>query len=388
MQSSRHDSSWLRVRVLTGFFAGFAAIASASVACSTAELEQRTPDDAGPASTSTTDPPSPDGDVADAGTDPDDATSRDPDAATFDVPVSSNVTIQVQPSDNGAAVLAAIKGAKKSVHMTMYLLTNTDVQNALVTLKKAGKDVKVVLNKSFPPNGGDNTPSFTKLKNAGVPVVWAPPGYTFTHAKTIVIDGEKVLIMTMNLTAKADNREFIATDSDPADVADAETVFAADFASKGVTLGGKLIFSPKGAQAEDPRMRLVALMGLAKTSLDVEVQSLSDVGVVDAIIAAKGRGVATRVVTTAAGDREESPAQTNTLAKLKQAGVGVVGLGSPYNHAKAVVVDGKLAFVGSQNFTSTALFNNREVGVVTDAASEVAKVADVIAQDFKNGTPR
>ncbi len=33
--------------------------------------------------------------------------------------------------------------------MTMYLPTNNDVEDALIALHKAGKDVKVVLNKNF-----------------------------------------------------------------------------------------------------------------------------------------------------------------------------------------------------------------------------------------------
>jgi phosphatidylserine/phosphatidylglycerophosphate/cardiolipin synthase-like enzyme len=64
----------------------------------------------------------------------------------------------------------------------------------------------------------------------------------------------------------------------------------------------------------------------------------------------------------------------------------VVGVVAPYIHAKAIVVDGAKVFVGSQNFTPTALLQNREIGVVTDAASEVTKVRNVIAKDFAAGT--
>lgn len=359
-----------------------AALAMLAFACNTAELEKPKPSTPADGSTVTPGDGSDDGDVP-----PDDGSpGDDEDAGT--VVASSKVTIQVQPSDDGAAVLAAIQGAKKSVHMTMYLLTNYDVQNALVALHKAGKDVKVVLNKTFPNDGGDNTQAFNKLSKAGVPVVWAPGAYTFTHAKSIIVDSEKVLLMTMNLTAKADNREFIAVDEDADDVADAEKVFDADFNGKTVFLNGKLVISPKDAQPIDPRTRLVSLIAHAKTSLDVEIQSISDTGVVDAIVAAQKGGVAVRVVTTAPGDTDETPAQSDAIAKMKANGVPIVGLSNPYVHSKAIVVDGTYGFVGSQNFTSNALFNNREFGVVTDAAAEVAKLAKVIADDFSKGKPR
>jgi phosphatidylserine/phosphatidylglycerophosphate/cardiolipin synthase-like enzyme len=303
--------------------------------------------------------------------------------------VSHDVTIQVQPSDEGAAIVAAIRGAKKSVHMTMYLLNDdglgADVIAALGDRKQAGKDVKVVLNQAFPTNGDDNGPAYDALASRGVPVQWAPARYTFTHAKTIIVDGEKVVIMTMNLTytSATTNREYIATDADPADVADAEEIFAADFAGESVSVKSKLVVSPKGANTLDPREHLEALVGAAKASLDVEVQSLSDSGIVDAIIRAHRANVAVRVVID--GDTSDSKAQLAAIAKLKQNGVPLRSLKSPDLHAKAIVVDEAMTFVGSQNMTSTALFENRELGVITDAPAEAAKVRNVIADDFEKG---
>ncbi|MDB4935994.1 MAG: phospholipase [Labilithrix sp.] len=303
------------------------------------------------------------------------------------IPTSSKVTIQVQPSDLGAQIEAAIRAAKTSVHMTMYLLTDTAIIDALGDLKDAGKDVKVVLNQFFPPNGGDNGPSFTKLKARGVSVVYAPSSYTFTHAKAVVIDASKVLIMTMNLTytSAKDNREYIATDSDPADVAACEKLFAADYAGTAVTENSNLVLSPQATSTVDARARLKALIESAKTSLDVEVQSLSDDTLTDAIVASHKAKVAVRVVISSGN--QDTPAETDSINKLKAAGVPFVGVMTPYIHAKAIVVDGTTVFVGSQNFTPTALFKNREIGVVTNAPGEATKVRDVIAKDFAAGTP-
>ena len=245
--------------------------------------------------------------------------------------------------------------------------------------------MKVVLNKTFPPNGGDNASSFSKLQARGVPVVYASSAYTFTHVKSVVIDGNKVLLMTMNLTQTSakDNREFIATDSDPADVSDCEKLFTADFAGAAVSVNGKLVVSPEAAQPVDPRARIKALIDSAKTSLDVEVQSLSDTVLTDAIIRAHQAKVQVRVVLS--GEPGQTPNELAMIAKLKQAGVPLKGVLTPYIHAKTVVVDGAKVFVGSQNFTPTALTQNREVGVVTDAAAEAKKVQDVIAKDFLAG---
>ena len=347
-------------------------------ACSTAELK-----DPGSSSGNTSGGPDPDDSgvpvVVEGGRDP----SADLEGGV--IPKSINVTIQVEPTDNGAAVEAAIRAAKTSVHMTMYLLTDPKVMDALGDLKDAGKDVKVVLNKTFPPNGGDNSPAYATLKGRGVNVVYAPAAYTFTHEKAVIIDNAKVLIMTMNLTQTNDNREFIATDGDTADVADAEKLFAADFAGNSVTVASsKLVMSPPAASPVDARSRLIALVDSAKTSLDVEVQSLSDTALTDAIIRAHQAKVAVRVVIS--GAPGASAGEQAATAKLKAAGVPIKGVVVPYIHAKAIVVDGATVFVGSQNFTLTALVANRELGVVTDAPAEVAKVDAIIAQDFAAGT--
>lgn len=348
--------------------------------CNSAELKG--PSSSGSGGTTSgepVDPSNPDGGDVDG--------SRDPELDGGVLPLSSNVTVQVLPSDSGAAIVAAIRGAKTSVHMTMYLLSNNQVIDALGDLKDAGKDVKVVLNKTFPPNGGNNTSAFNTLTSRGVPVVYAPAAYNFTHAKSVIIDGTSMLIMTMNMTfsSPTDNREYIATDSDPADVADAEKLFAADFDNKAVSIGGKLVVSPQAATPVEPRKRLKALMDTAKTSLDVEVQSLSDDTLTDAIVAAHKAKVAVRVVLS--GGNEDTPAEAESIAKLTGAGVPLRFVKTPYIHAKTIVVDGTKMFVGSQNFTPTALLYNREIGVMTDSATEAKKITDTISKDFAAGTP-
>ena len=87
---------------------------------------------------------------------------------------TSNATVIVEPSDNAAALLAAIRGATTSIHMTMYILSSSSIISALITQRAAGRDVKVVLNQTFPGGQGSNSMSFAQLQAGGVSVVWAP----------------------------------------------------------------------------------------------------------------------------------------------------------------------------------------------------------------------
>ncbi|HVJ91116.1 MAG TPA: phospholipase D-like domain-containing protein [Labilithrix sp.] len=359
------------------------AVAAVAAACSSAEFTTIST----PPTTTGDGWSEPVGDEPDGGA-PSPRTGREPEPGSPPLEMSRGVTIQVQPSDSGAALLSAIRGAKKSVHMTMYLLTNDAVIDALGDLKAAGKDVKIVLNQTFPSNGGDNEPAYTALTKRGVAVHWAPPGYSFTHAKTIIVDSALAIIMTMNLTYSSakTNREYIATDTDPQDIVDLENIFDADFTNKAFSLPTKLVLSPATANTvRSSRSHIKALIDSAQKSLDVEVQSLSDPTVVDAIILAHQAKVDVRVVVD--GDTSTTPAQLDAIAKLKQNGVPLRTRKNPDMHAKAIVADEERTFVGSHNMTMTALDQNREIGVLTDAKAEATKVRQIIAEDFAKGSP-
>jgi phosphatidylserine/phosphatidylglycerophosphate/cardiolipin synthase-like enzyme len=293
---------------------------------------------------------------------------------------SAGIRIIVEPGDKGQSLVAAIAGATTSIHMTMYLMTNTAVLKALIARKDAQHDIKVVLNQTFPDSGTSNQAQFDQLAAAGISVVWAAPAFTYTHEKCLIIDGKQAWIMTMNATQSAltGNREYLAVDTNADDVAEAEAIFAADFAGQSIVPSGPLVVSPVNS-----RDRLVALVQSATATLDLEVEELSDGAVIDALVARRDAGVAVRVVLP---DSTRSPAQANAVTTLGQHGVRLVTVTAPYIHAKAIVADGTVAFIGSENLTSNSLQNNRELGVIFAAPAEVKKVAGTIAADFAAGT--
>lgn len=294
-------------------------------------------------------------------------------------PSTANATVMLEPSDNGTAIVNAIKNAKKSVHVTMYLLSDSSAISALIAQKKAGHDVKVVLNKTSPDGSIDNQDVYNQLTSNGVSVAWAPGAFTFTHAKCVIVDSAQAWVMTMNLTySSPENREYLALDTDATDVQNLESLFADDSANKSHIATGNLIVAPLNASD-----RIKALIESATKSLDVEVEELSDDGVTQAIVDAVTRGVKARVVLS---NETPTSAQADSIATLKQQKVPVVSLAKPYVHAKAIVADGTLAYVGSANFTTTSLKYNREIGLVLSTASEVGKVASTIGSDFSAGT--
>ncbi len=293
---------------------------------------------------------------------------------------TNDVTIIVEPGDNGDALVAAISGAATSVHMTMYILTSQRIIDALIERKNAGKDVKVLLNKTFPMGAGSNTSVYGQLLNAGVDVKYGPSMYTYTHQKTILVDTKAAWIMTLNASASAftDNREFVANDTDTADVAEAEAVFQADWTGAVTATNGKLITAPDNAEP-----KLLALIDRSKTSIDLEGEVFSSDSILQAIGRAKKRGVMVRIVLS---DETPTTAQATAVQGMKQVGIPVRVCKLPFIHSKAIVADSTLAYVGSVNFTANSLRNNREMGVLVGKKSEVDKVAAAIAADFAAGT--
>lgn len=307
---------------------------------------------------------------------PDDGGADDQTATT-----TSAVQIIVEPSDNAQALLDAMNAATTSIHMTMYLLSSDSIINALVAKHKAGLDVRVVLNQDFPDSTTSNASVFTQLQDAGVGVAWAPSSFAYTHEKAVVIDGATAWIMTMNLTysSPTSNREYLAMDTDPDDVAETDAIFEADYANTAAPIDGKLLVAPVNARAG-----MLPVIQNAQSTLDVEAEEISDQAIVQAMIDAHDRGVAVRMILS---NDTPTAAQTSAVQSLHQDGVDVRMLAVPYVHAKTFVVDGALAYVGSENFTSNSLDSNRELGLVIDAVSEIQKISSTIDLDYGASVP-
>jgi len=324
--------------------------------------------------------PTDDGGTGADATTPDDGAAPGPDGSTTpDGGGSSGIQIIVEPNGNdGQDVVDAINAAKKSVHMTMYLLTSSDVIKALIARHKAGVDVKVLLDSS---STTDNTQVHDQLQSAGVSVAWSSTSFTYTHEKCFIVDGTTAWIMTMNLTysSPSSNREYLAIDTSTTDIAEAESIFEADFAGNPPnSVSGPLIVAPLNAL---PTMQ--TLIAQAKTSIDIEAEELSDYHVADALQTALGQGVKVRVVLS---DSTMTQSGQAAVSEIKAAGGKLVTLSNPYVHAKAIVIDGTTAFVGSENLSTGSLSYNRELGVVFSTTSEVQKVETTISSDFAKGT--
>ena len=314
-------------------------------------------------------------------------------------PPSTGITITVEPDGSGdaAALLAAINSAQTAVHVEMYLLTNSKYIDALIDLAKAGKDVKVLLNETFPTgtsSSDTNASSYSELMSGGVSVEWAPSTFTYTHEKAVIIDPaggseSQVWVMTMNLDTDAPkyNREFLAKDTDGADIAEAESIFEADWADTPITASGGLVVAP--TPPNNAVSVLVDLINSATTSIYMEAEEFDDSGAKTEELVFDALKAKASMVYMVLEDSTESE-QSTAVTALEAAGAHIVGYPCSETgldiHAKAIVVDGARAYVGSENFSGGSLGYNRELGVYFVEASAVSPVYTTIMGDYAKGS--
>ncbi len=177
----------------------------------------------------------------------------------------------------------------------------------------------------------------------------------------------------LNPDAMTNERNYGLVTRDPDDVADAQAIFNMDWAAGGgesVQVADlactRLIVSPNNA-----KQRIVDFIKSAKTKLDVEAMYVAEDTVRMAIGAAKQRGVTVRVILETGSDNAETRSYFTGL------GIPVHAPGNFFLHAKLLIADG-VAFVGSENFSLTALTKNRELGAMVFEPAAAA----VIQQQF------
>jgi cardiolipin synthase len=288
----------------------------------------------------------------------------------------------IEPNDGAAPVLSAIAGARQSILLEMYLITDTKIVHALQSAANRGVTVRVLL-EPHPYGMSPATAARTmdELSSAGVDVRPTNPIFALTHAKAMVIDGQTAYIMTANFSKAAlggssstANREYLLADSNPTDVAAVTAIFNADWNRTAPALPDpQLVVSPVNARGD-----LTALIHAARKTLAIEDEEMYDPASEDALAQAAAHGVRVEVILPASGGNAATPDEQ----RLTAAGVVIRYDAQLYMHAKLILVDGHEAFVGSENFSAASLDENREIGLLVTDRPIVRQLALTFAQDW------
>ncbi|GGM65761.1 hypothetical protein GCM10007108_00060 [Thermogymnomonas acidicola] len=281
--------------------------------------------------------------------------------------------VYVEPDDGKEPVLRFIRSSRRFLLMNFYLIDDSDVLKAVSDTIKRGAQVRIIYD-GRPYGDSDVTAEVKALNMSGAKVRRSPAAFdrpgVFDHAKYMVNE-RQALIGTANMTAAAfgRNREFIYITKDRAIRKSLISLFNSDWDGKETPrVTPKIITSP-GSET--------SVSSLVSRAIIAESEEIGDSKPVMEAFRKRGRHV--RLVlpsTISASDRKNAE-----LLRESHVHVRLMDAKKLYMHAKAIV-GRDFAFIGSQNFTSTSLQKNREVGVILRGFFERRKVRRTVLHDY------
>ena len=289
----------------------------------------------------------------------------------------------VLPDAGVTPVVEFIQEAQGPLIINNYFLDSRPVLAAIRDKVAGGEPVYLILEPV--PYGIPATllqREFSEAKATGAYVVNAPAKYAtgsvFDHAKYAVASNE-ALIGTANWDASAfrKNREFLYTTSDSAILSALQTIGIADLKQIDPDLSGMpsiLTVSPGAAPEIAPVLNQAGPVA-------VETEELQPGDPLFSALAAKG-AQARVIVPAGLSDRETAAEQ-----QLVAAGVQVRELPKDpiYLHAK-MIVGHQMGWIGSQNFSTTSLDDNREVGIILSSPGDLSAMSQAFEEDWNDAT--
>jgi phosphatidylserine/phosphatidylglycerophosphate/cardiolipin synthase-like enzyme len=275
------------------------------------------------------------------------------------------VSLIVEPDDGIGPVVSAIHKAKTSIDIGIFRLDRGDIARALRTAVARGVPVRTLI--AYTNRGGDKR--LRKLEQdllkTGASVRRTDDDLRRYHNKIMIVDRATLHVLGFNYTAQDVNksRSFGLVTRNRELVQAAVRLFEADSLRRPYTPGPKaFVVSPVNARA-----RLAAFLRGARKQLLVYDPKLTDPTMIRILHERVSAGVSVRI-----------------LGKLGKRGAGLTAEKFPGKrlHVRAIVRDGRQAFVGSQGLRKLELDGRREVGLIVTNPKVVARMVAVFEADW------
>ena len=270
----------------------------------------------------------------------------------------------VQPDAGVAPIVGAIKQAKKSIDILIFRLDRMEIARALGAAVARGVRVRALT--AHTNRGG--TKSLRRLEMAllegGVTVSRTADDLVRYHGKMMIVDGKFLHVYGFNFTGLdiAKSRSFGVISKNKKLLEEANRLFTADFDRLPYKSGyERFVVSPDNA-----RDRLARFIEGAKKRLLIYDPQATDDAMLRLITERIKAGVDVRVI-----GKVES--KWNVRSE-KYAGRRL--------HIRAIIRDGRRAFVGSQSLRRLELEKRREVGVIITDEVVVRQMEDVFEKDW------
>ena len=272
----------------------------------------------------------------------------------------------IQPGDGVAPVVQAIQKAKKSVDIVIFRFDRAEVERALADAVRRNIAVRALI--AHTNKGGEKTLRKLELRllEVGATVARTADDLARYHGKMMIVDGGVLHVYGFNYT-KLDieqSRSFGIVTRDKKVVREAVQLFEADALRQDYTpMHPRLVVSP-----ENSRVRLTDFIKGARRELLIYDAQVSD-NAIQKVIAERARaGVKVRILGSLEKDSPDIKVRPMSTMRL---------------HVRAIIRDGKTAFVGSQSLRKLELDGRREVGIIIQNAGIVRKLQAVFESDWR-----
>jgi phosphatidylserine/phosphatidylglycerophosphate/cardiolipin synthase-like enzyme len=271
----------------------------------------------------------------------------------------------VQPDAGVTPVVTAIKQAKRTVDVLIFRLDRSEITRALEAAVARGVAVRALI--AHHNSDGDRNLRKLELRllEQGITVTRTADDLVRYHGKMLIVDGRLLHIYGFNFTALdiEKSRSFGIATTNHELVNEASKLFEADAARQPyVPSSDRLVVSPENA-----RERLAEFIKGARKQLLIYDPKVSDPAMVRLLVDRVNAGVTVRILGKLGTDKSDLTAERFPGKRL---------------HVRAIVRDGRRAFIGSQSLRKLELEQRREVGLLITEPAIVRQLQSMFEGDW------
>lgn len=274
------------------------------------------------------------------------------------------MNVIVQPRDGIAPLLDAIRGAERTIELTIYRADRLEIEQGLVEAADRGVRVHVLTTTTNRDDAKNLRKLEARLKATRVRVSQTATDLVRYHNKMMIVDRQTLYLLTFNFSFLDihHSRSIGVVIRDRATVEEAVRLFEADVQQSAVGATEKLIVSPLNS-----RERLTEYIFNAKRQLLIYDGRLTDPQMIRLLGQRARAGVDVRVIGEMGKRRKEIALRSMPVVNL---------------HAQAMIRDGESVFLGSQSLRKAELDNRREVGIIIEDLEVVKHLSLIFEMDW------
>jgi cardiolipin synthase len=257
-------------------------------------------------------------------------------------------------ADRRGAIVDVIRGARQTLALSLFRCTDADVLAELARATARGVTVEVLITARAKGGQEKLRQMAAALEQAGANVhAWGDPVVKY-HAKYLIADRGPAVVASFNFTRKCFERtcDALVVTYDPAVVAGLSALMTADREGRPLParVSPRIIVGPERA-----RRQLTALIGQAESSIRLIDSKLSDPDLVTLLNLRRAAGVTI---------------ETHTAKRI----------GGLKSHGKLMLIDDRLAVVGSLALAALSLDFRREVALLVEEPRGVEAIRQLFLE--------